>query len=137
MISERKGILTKHILIVDDKSIFCYSVAVALKKEGYRVSTARNGNDALEMIIRDRRIDLVLVDVLMPDTLSEELVHAIKELAITTPIAVISTWMDDEQISELIKKGFTAFIDKQVEPQDFVKQVKTILQYCCKENTCA
>jgi len=134
MISERKGNLAKHILMVDDKSIFCYSAAVALKKEGYRVSTARNGNDALEMILRDRTIDLVLVDLLMPNMLSEELVHAIGELAIATPIAIISTWLDDEQISELIKKGFAAFIDKQVEPQDFVKQVKMILQYCCKEN---
>lgn len=136
MISERKENLTKHILIVDDKSIFCYSVAVALKKEGYCVSTVRNGNDALEMILRDRTIDLVLVDVLMSNMPSEELVHAIRELAIATPIVIISTWMDSEHVGELMKKGFTAFIDKQVEPKDFVKQVKMILQYCCKQNIC-
>lgn len=136
MISERKGNLAKHILMADDNSIFCYSAAVALKKEGYRVSTARNGNDALKMILRDRTIDLVLVDLLLPNMPGEELVHAVRELAIATPIAVISTWMDAEQIGGLMKNGFAAFIDKQAEPQDFVKQVKMILQNCYKENAC-
>jgi DNA-binding NtrC family response regulator len=128
MISERKGELEKHILMVDDKSIFCYSAAVALKKEGYRVSTARNGNDALEMMLRDSTIDLVLVDLPMSNMPDEELVHVIRESAIETPVAVISTWMDPEQVGELMKKGFAALIDKQAEPEDFVKQVRMILQ---------
>jgi DNA-binding NtrC family response regulator len=137
MISNRKDNFAKHILMVDNKSIFCYSAAVALKKEGYRVSTARDGNDALEMILRDRTIDLVLVDFLMSNMPGEALVHAIRELAIATPVAIISTWrMDAEQISEFMKKGFAAFIDKQVEPKDFVNQVKIILQNCYKEIAC-
>lgn len=140
MISESKGNLTKHmtkhILMVDDKSIFCYSAAVALKKEGYRVSTAQNGSNALEMILRDRTIDLILVDLPVPNMPGEELVHEIRKIAVATPVAVISTWMDAEQISELIKKGYAACIDKQAEPKDFVKQVKMILRGCCKETAC-
>ncbi len=127
LISERKRIIVKHIFIVDNKSIFCYGAAVALKKAGYRVSTAPKREDAFDMILQDRTIDLVLVETLTPNMAGGELVKAIKKSGITTPVAVIAAWIDADQVSELLKKGYAAFIDNQVEPRDFVKQIEILI----------
>lgn len=117
-----------HIVIVDSKSIFCYSAAIALKKWNYRVSTAGDEKTAYKMLLRDDSIDLVLVDLLLSRASDHELILTLKKAGIARRVAVISTWLDEEQISELLRKGYAAFINKQVEPKDFVRQVELILQ---------
>src|SRR3990172_9452790 len=56
----------KAVLVVDDDAAFAGVVADALATEGYQVATATSGQAALDLV-RDRRFDLILIDVRMPE----------------------------------------------------------------------
>lgn len=56
---------TKRILVADDDPDLIYLLETDLKKEGYDVTLATNGKDALQ-IINKEKFDLVLLDVMMP-----------------------------------------------------------------------
>jgi two-component system, OmpR family, response regulator RpaB len=54
------------ILVVDDEEALCNLLQISLQRQGYRVSIAHNGREALE-IIAVKKVDLVLLDVMMPE----------------------------------------------------------------------
>jgi CheY-like chemotaxis protein len=60
------GSKKKSILVVDDESDILKSTSFVLKKEGYDVATAGDGSEAME-IVRQKKFDLVFLDVVMPD----------------------------------------------------------------------
>ncbi|MEO0479703.1 MAG: response regulator [Planctomycetota bacterium] len=55
----------RKVLVVDDEPIICRSLSFALRKDRYEVFEARDGEQALE-VIRKERPDLVFLDVMMP-----------------------------------------------------------------------
>jgi DNA-binding response OmpR family regulator len=57
--------MTKKVLIADDEPNILITLEYLMKREGWLVSVARDGNQALEAIRRERP-DLVLLDVMMP-----------------------------------------------------------------------
>ena len=59
-------IAPKAVLVVDDDAAFASVVEDALATEGYQVTTATSGLAALDLV-RDRRFDLILIDVRMPE----------------------------------------------------------------------
>ena len=54
-----------HVLIVDDQALNRILLSKMLEQEGYKISVAYNGLDALNVLKREQ-IDIVLLDVLMP-----------------------------------------------------------------------
>src|SRR5580704_7227345 len=55
----------EHILIVDDQPAICEMVQSYLQEEGFRVSTANNG-EAMRRVMAQDQIDLVLLDLILP-----------------------------------------------------------------------
>ena len=78
------------VLLVDDEADLVESVAMAL--EGHAtVMTAKNGQEALEVILRDgKNIDAIVLDLMMPVMSGEELIAELKSRAITIPVIVAS-----------------------------------------------
>ena len=56
----------KTILLVEDEVLIAMNEARMLRSEGYRVELAANGEEAIEIIRSGRRMDLILLDVIMP-----------------------------------------------------------------------
>lgn len=56
-----------RLLVVDDDHDILFSIQDALEMEGYQVSTATSGREALESLRRGLRPDLILLDLMMPD----------------------------------------------------------------------
>lgn len=70
----------KTILVVEDDARVRRVVAKQLRELGYRAIGARDGRDALKVLSRDRRIDLIFTDVVMPGGMSgTDLVHKARE----------------------------------------------------------
>lgn len=69
----------KCVLIVDDEYDLLHTVRAALELNGYEAVCAGNGRDALN-IVRERRPDMVLTDVMMPHLNGYDLVRAIRKL---------------------------------------------------------
>ncbi len=74
------------ILVVDDELDFLHSMQSILEIEGYEVLTAGNGNEALQLLEKQKP-DLVLTDLVMPDISGLQLAKSIREM---TDIPIIS-----------------------------------------------
>ena len=78
-----------RILIVDDNEDFSAALSTALKREGYEVARAQDGKLGLKLF-RESKFDLVLSDILMPDTDGLELIFALRKTDSNIPIIAMS-----------------------------------------------
>jgi PAS domain S-box-containing protein len=111
----------KRVLLVDDDAGARVVVARMLEHFGARVTESSSASDALDRL-RDRRYDLVLTDLAMPDRDGYWLLQTVRELHPEIPIAAITALgvRDDE----LAKAGFDAFVRKPVEPAKLAELLK-------------
>lgn len=70
--------MSENILIVDDEKEIADLVALYLRNEGYEVFLCYNGNDALKVIAKER-LDLAILDVMLPDISGFDLCTKIRE----------------------------------------------------------
>ncbi len=77
-----------RILIVDDDKKIVEKIASWLKPEGYRISLAYNGAEALEKLSREP-IDLVILDLNMPDTTGEDVIRIMRSIPVIDEIPVV------------------------------------------------
>ncbi len=89
--------MSQRVLIVDDEATVLRITRLSLEKAGYRVSTASDGAEALEMLRRDT-YDVLVTDVNMPRMSGEELCLAMQteELA-SRPITFVATGRTDRE----------------------------------------
>jgi len=101
------------ILLVDDEEIIRHTTRAILTDLDYRVITAENGREALR-IYRERRdeIDLVLLDMVMPEMDGTETFDGLKEIDPEVRIIASSGYSKEKEIEELMSRGLTAFIRK-------------------------
>ena len=78
-----------HILLVDDEPLVCESVAAYLTIDGHTVETTTNGREGLEKFYTGQ-FDVVVVDWAMPEMSEDQLAPAIKQIAPTKPIILIT-----------------------------------------------
>ena len=78
-----------NILVIDDEAPMRRFVAMSLRKQGHAVAEAADGAEALH-ILAERRIDLVITDLLMPETDGIETILELRRLYPRTKIIAIS-----------------------------------------------
>lgn len=114
-----------NILLVDDDPDILEFVSYNLKKEGYHVTTASNGNEALE-IYAGSHPDLVLLDVMMPGMDGIETCMKIREMHTDhRPIIVFLTARNEDysQIAGL-EAGGDDYIAKPIKPRVLISRIK-------------
>jgi PAS domain S-box-containing protein len=102
------------ILIVDDDPTNIQIVASILQKEGYRMTFAPNGKKALENAY-ENNLDLILLDILMPEMDGFEVCRKLKESPTTVDIPVIFLTVKDE-VEEIIKGFELGAVDYVTKP---------------------
>ena len=114
------------ILVVDDDPEIVSMLTTRLGHRGYRVSTAGDGNLAIELAKRERP-DLMLLDVMMPGKSGWEVARALKQDPTTQKIKIIMVTAIGEQVNEITSPlyGADAHIDK---PFEFERLEKVIAQ---------
>lgn len=97
------------VLVVDDDPDILDAICDILQGEGYRVSRARHGLEALERV-REERPALILLDLMMPVMDGTAFAHALRErhLADGVPIIVISADGNPQKAASLGAQGFLA-----------------------------
>jgi CheY-like chemotaxis protein len=118
------------ILIVEDEKVLNEAYELVLKKEGYDVSTALNGEEALALV-KDTRFDLILLDLRMPKVDGVEFLKRSKPAKNfpSTKIIVFSNYDDQNEVSEAIKHGATRYILKAwSSPSELIKIVRESLE---------
>jgi two-component system, OmpR family, alkaline phosphatase synthesis response regulator PhoP len=120
--------MTKQILIVDDEPNIVISLEFLMRREGFRVEVARDGEEALTRIRQDRP-DLVLLDVMMPKVNGFEVCQAVRadpSLA-AVRIVMLTAKGREAEIAKGLALGADAYVPKPFSTRDLVVQVKSLL----------
>ncbi|MBN1112592.1 MAG: response regulator transcription factor [Bacteroidales bacterium] len=117
------------ILLVDDEEDILDFVGYNLRKEGYNVFTANNGNEAIAKA-REITPHLIILDVMMPELDGIETCEAIREIPTMEDTVIAFLTARNEDYSQIA--GFDAggddYITKPIKPKVLVSRVKALLK---------
>lgn len=115
-----------HILIIDDEREIRRPLAKYLSDVGYRVSQAEDGRE-MDKIMAKAKIDLVVLDVLMP---GEDGFSICKRLQATTriPIILLTALKDDTDRIVGLELGADDYVSKPFNPRELQARIKTVLR---------
>ena len=123
---------TKHVLIAEDDPVSCAILSSFLRKEGYGVTTAPDGRKSLDLILKsaggngNRRIDLLITDINMPDLNGLDLIRNILGADIPLPIIVVTGNNDEKTFVELNRLGIRDVLRKPVRREEMIERVASI-----------
>jgi DNA-binding NtrC family response regulator len=106
--------MSEIILLVEDKDALREMVATALRKAGYTVEEAPDGQSALQKI-RARRFPLILTDLKLPGPSGLEILRAAKELDDSVAVIVMTAYGSVDDAVTAMKEGALDFIQKPFE----------------------
>ena len=112
-----------NILIIDDDAHINDIVSKALQSEGYSVSSAYSGTEAL-LLLSQSKPDLVLLDLMLPGLSGEELLPQIKEI----PVIVVSAKADVTDKVELLVGGAADYITKPFDMKELLARIMVQLR---------
>lgn len=115
------------VLIVDDMEDMCYSLATVVKNEGCSVVTAGSGADCLK-ILRGHIIDLVFLDIGLPDSDGIKLIPIIKKIAPDVDIVMITGVDEAKSAVAALKEGAIDYIVKPFDLIEFKAILNRVMQ---------
>ncbi|NCP40841.1 MAG: response regulator [Rhodoferax sp.] len=121
--------MSPTILVADDEPNIVISLEYLLRREGYTVLIARDGQEALDVITRDKP-DLVLLDVMMPKKTGFEVcqeVRAVESLQ-GVRILMLTAKGRDTDVAKGMALGADAYMTKPFATRELVEKVAEILQ---------
>lgn len=121
--------MTNSILIVEDRPDTKNMISFALKKEGYTVLEADDGQRAVKMI-DTKNIDLVLLDLILPRLSGEEVLKHIRSDKKNDKIKVLiitASKVSESDIAKFAKLGSDGFLLKPINVKNILEQIKTML----------
>ena len=112
-----------NILIIDDDAHINDIVSKALQSEGYSVSSAYSGTEAL-LLLSQSKPDLILLDLMLPGLSGEELLPQIKDI----PVIVVSAKADVTDKVELLVGGAVDYITKPFHMEELLARIMVQLR---------
>lgn len=121
----RRG--TETVLVVDDEAINNRVTELILGKLGYHVITAGSGREAIDLLKSDTKIDLVILDMVMPGMDGGETYKQLKQICPSMKCILASGYSISGQAANIMKKGVEAFIQKPFGIGDLADVVRRVL----------
>ncbi len=120
---------SKHILVVDDEADLIELVAYNLKKEGFSVDSARDGETAFGLL-KKNKYDLVILDLMLPRLQGMELCRIIRNNPELSSLPVIMLTARSGEIDKILglEMGADDYLTKPFSPRELVARIKAILR---------
>lgn len=117
-----------RILAVDDEPDWIDLLQYHLARAGHEVTTASNGWEAIHAI-KQRRPDLILLDLMLPDLDGFGVCEILRRdrLTATIPIVIISAWASPDSRLLGLELGALDYLTKPFSPQELVERVNHLL----------
>ncbi len=120
--------MNHKVLVADDEPNIVISLEYLLKREGYTVIIAKDGQEAMEAITRERP-DLVLLDVMMPKKTGLEVCQEVRavEALQTTKILMLTAKGRDIDVAKGLALGADAYMTKPFSTRELLLKVAQML----------
>jgi DNA-binding response OmpR family regulator len=118
-----------RIVVADDDRMFRKVAETTLRRQGYDVATASDGEEALQLI-RSERPDMIVLDLIMPKLQGFDVLTLLKQDTLTSaiPVIVLSSLTQEQDKQEALDLGAVAYFNKTTfSVSELVKQVESIL----------
>ncbi len=115
------------ILLLDDDPTIRRAIERHLRSQGHQVVASADGREGLDLL-ESRRFDLVLTDLRMPRLSGMELLQAMHERGMATPVIVLTGYASIEAAVEAMKLGASDFISKPLQLEEITLRVANLLE---------
>jgi len=118
-----------RVLIVEDDPTTVQLIEFLLRKNNFEVLIAQDGVEALK-ISREKKPDLILMDVMMPKMDGIEAIEKLQESEETQeiPIVILSALGQEMDVMRGLQAGASGYIVKPFSPQELLDEIKTRLE---------
>ncbi len=116
-----------QILAVDDDVVACQLLQEVLEKEGYRVSIATSGREAIQLG-QDIPFDLAIIDIRMPDIGGIEVLKALKRTNAQLPVLIVTAYSSMDTAIEAIRQGAYDYLSKPCKLEELKLTVRRALE---------
>ena len=125
--SRRMSSGTESVLIVEDENSVRRLAVAVLRECGYQVQEASNAREALSLIDGNPNFDLVITDVIMPQTSGKELYDKLQARAYEAKVLFVSGYTDDALAQHGVLDAGLSFLEKPFSPARLAKKVREVL----------
>jgi DNA-binding NarL/FixJ family response regulator len=91
------------------------------------VAEAGTGREAME-IVRKGEVDVILLDISMPDQSGVDALAAIKARAPDLPVLILSGFPESHYATTLLRQGASGYLNKDCDPEDIVRAIRTVVR---------
>src|SRR5436309_11701955 len=127
MLGIKSGSSRVKILLIEDKDSLRQMLSTAIKKAGYQVEEAADGNAAVERI-RKQPYQLIITDLRLPTLSGLEILKIQKEIDPTIPVLLMTAYGTIEEAVEAMKQGAFDFVAKPVDISHLLLLIERALQ---------
>ena len=122
--------MSHKILIADDEPNILISLEYLMKREGFEVTLARDGQEALEAIVREQP-DLVLLDVMMPKKTGLEVCQQVRSdpAGGNVLILMLTAKGRETDVAKGMALGANAYVTKPFSTRELVAKVRSMLEH--------
>jgi PAS domain S-box-containing protein len=125
---------SETLLIVDDEEMILRVARRLLGRLGYRVLTASSGSEAVRVLENEaRRINLVIMDLVMPGMTAEEVYESMRAVDDSVPVLLMSGVSADGPAQDLLANGCVGFIQKPFVVGELTGLVRQMLDSHCAQ----
>jgi DNA-binding NarL/FixJ family response regulator len=116
-----------RIAIVDDHAIVRAGLRqfFAEQVDFVVAAEAANGRDALD-IVRQGEIDVMVMDISMPDQSGVDALAAIRARAPDLPVLILSGFAEEHYATTLLRQGASGYLNKDCDPEEIVRAIRTV-----------
>jgi len=115
------------VLVVDDERSFRDTTRIFLESEKYRVATAANGKEALDLMRREPP-DLILLDLVMPGMSGVDVLSEVHRINPDLTVIVVTAYPDSELMAKALRYPPVTLLPKPVEKNILVKTINRIIR---------
>ncbi len=118
-----------HILVVEDEAHLAFGIRFNLEAEGYRVSTAADGNTALQILaVETDPVDLVVLDLMLPGMSGYDVCSRLRQNGLQIPVLMLSARSLPEDRIRGFDVGADQYLNKPFELSELISRVRHLLQ---------
>jgi DNA-binding response OmpR family regulator len=116
-----------QVLLIDDEKAIIENLVPFLRRAGFTVSAAADGQEAVELLA-EKTFDLIVSDVLMPRLDGRELLRFLRKKENWIPVILLTQVGEASERAMALEEGADDYINKPFEPQELVARIRAVLR---------